>query len=96
MYFVYMLECVDASVYTGWTVSLEKRVAQHNLGKGAKYTRSRLPVKLLCSWEFASSKEARQFEAHCKTLTRSQKFLLMADHNSQVGDQNSQSGDHNS
>jgi putative endonuclease len=85
MYFVYMLECGDASVYTGWTVSLEKRVQAHSLGKGAKYTRSRLPVKLICSWEFPTSKEARQFEAHCKTLTRSQKLLLMADHNSRSG-----------
>jgi len=82
MPFVYMLECGDTSVYTGWTVSLEKRLQAHSLGKGAKYTRSRLPVRLICSWEFPTSKEARQFEAHCKSLTRAQKLQLLANQSS--------------
>ena len=45
--FVYMVECCDGSLYTGWTTDVERRVRTHNSGKGAKYTRSRLPVKLV-------------------------------------------------
>ena len=47
MYFVYMLRCRDGSLYTGSTVDVARRVAVHNSGKGAKYTRSRLPVELV-------------------------------------------------
>ena len=43
MYWVYMLECADGSLYTGWTKEIGKRLAQHNAGKGSKYVRSRLP-----------------------------------------------------
>ena len=44
--FTYILECSDGSFYTGWTNNLERRVKAHNAGKGAKYTKSRKPVKL--------------------------------------------------
>ena len=47
MFYVYVLECSDKSLYTGYTNDLEKRVAKHNAGKASKYTRSKLPVKLL-------------------------------------------------
>ena len=47
MCYVYILECADKTLYTGWTVNLENRLKTHNSGKGAKYTRGRLPVKLV-------------------------------------------------
>lgn len=77
MQYVYMLLCGDGTLYTGWTTQLEKRVAVHNQGKGAKYTRSRLPVKLVY-WEAYSEKsEALRREAAIKKLTRSQKMELI-------------------
>ena len=45
--YFYVLECADDSLYTGYTTNVEKRLSTHNRGKGAKYTRGRLPVKLL-------------------------------------------------
>ena len=45
--YMYVLECADGSLYTGYTTDVEKRLKTHNAGKGAKYTRARLPVKLL-------------------------------------------------
>ena len=45
--YMYVLECADGSLYTGYTTDIEKRLKTHNAGKGAKYTRARLPVKLL-------------------------------------------------
>lgn len=77
MQYVYMLLCRDGTLYTGWTTHLEKRVAVHNQGKGAKYTKSRLPVKLVY-WEAYSEKsEALRREAAIKKLTRSQKMELI-------------------
>lgn len=77
MQYVYMLLCGDGTLYTGWTTHLEKRVEVHNQGKGAKYTRSRLPVKLVY-WEVYSEKsEALRREAAIKKLTRSQKMELI-------------------
>lgn len=77
MQYVYMLLCGDGTLYTGWTTHLEKRVAVHNQGKGAKYTKSRLPVKLVY-WEAYSEKsEALRREAALKKLTRSQKMELI-------------------
>lgn len=46
-FFCYMLECADGTFYTGWTTDPERRVRQHNAGQGARYTRSRRPVKLV-------------------------------------------------
>ena len=51
MNYTYIVECGDGSLYTGWTNNLEKRIQAHNAGKGAKYTKSRLPVKLVYSKE---------------------------------------------
>jgi len=71
-----MVRCSDASLYTGWTNNLDKRVESHNAGKGAKYTRARRPVTLLANWRFATSSEARSFEAKCKSLRRAEKLAL--------------------
>jgi len=72
-----MVRCADASLYTGWTVNIEKRMQIHNSGKGAKYTRVRRPVELVGFWQFASSNEAMSFEYKCKKLRRQEKLKLL-------------------
>lgn len=74
--FVYMLECSDGSLYTGWTTDLEARVATHNSGEGAKYTRSRRPVKLVYFEELPDKSSALKREAAIKKLTRAKKIEL--------------------
>lgn len=74
--YVYILSCADGTLYTGWTTHLEQRVEVHNQGKGAKYTRSRLPVKLLYWEEYPEKGEALRREAAIKKLTRKQKEEL--------------------
>lgn len=78
-HYVYIVLCGDGSYYTGWTTNLEKRVRVHNQGKGAKYTRSRLPVELLYSEEYAEKGEALRREAAIKKLTHQQKAKLISD-----------------
>lgn len=74
---VYMLLCGDDSLYTGWTNDLKKRVRSHAAGKGGKYTRSRLPVKLVYTETYETAREARSREWHLKRLTRAQKLALI-------------------
>ncbi len=71
-----MLECADGSFYIGWTNDLEKRVRTHNSGRGAKYTKSRLPVKLVYFEEYETEHEARSREVYMKRLTRREKEEL--------------------
>ena len=78
--FTYMLRCADDSLYTGWTNDLAKRVAAHNAGKGAKYTKARLPVELVYFEEFESKQQAMQREWELKQLTRAQKLALIDKH----------------
>ena len=78
MNYTYILECSDGTLYTGWTNNLEKRLKMHNSGKGAKYTKTRLPVTLVYYEEFASKQEAMSREFHIKQLTRIQKLRLIA------------------
>jgi putative endonuclease len=75
--YVYILECSDGSWYTGWTNDLEHRVKTHNSGQGAKYTRSRLPVRLIYSEEYETAAQARRREYSIKQLTRAQKEKLV-------------------
>ena len=77
MTFVYILECVDGTLYTGWTTGLERRVSKHNAGKGAKYTRSRRPVKLVYHEEHLTRSSAMRREAAIKKLTRAKKLELI-------------------
>lgn len=77
MYYVYILECKDGTLYTGWTTDIEKRLAKHNQGKGAKYTRSRYPVVLKYFERFATKKEALQREYFIKQLSREKKLKLI-------------------
>lgn len=77
-YFVYMLECSDGTLYTGWTTDIEKRVVAHNTSKtGAKYTSARRPVKLVYSEECLSRSAAMKREIEIKKLSREEKFRLI-------------------
>ncbi len=76
-WFLYILECCDGSLYTGTTNDITQRVKKHNLGIGAKYTRSHRPVKLVYSEVFENRSQACQRESEIKKLSRSEKFLLI-------------------
>ena len=78
MNYVYILECGDGSLYTGWTTDLEKRLAAHVAGRGAKYTRARGPVRMVYSEECDTKSGALRREAAIKALTRVQKQALVA------------------
>lgn len=78
MNYAYILECADGTLYTGWTDDLEKRLAVHNAGRGAKYTRSRLPVKLLFYECYRTKEEAMRRENEIKRLKRKEKLSLIA------------------
>lgn len=77
MNYVYLLRCADDTLYCGWTTNLEHRIRVHNSGRGAKYTRSRTPVKLVYFEEFEDRQEALSREWHLKRLTREQKLALI-------------------
>ena len=81
--YVYIVECSDGTFYTGWTTDVEKRVAKHNAKKGAKYTRSRLPVKLAYAEEAETKQHAMRREAEIKRLSRQAKQQLI-DHRKEV------------
>lgn len=74
---VYMLRCCDGSLYTGCTADMERRLAAHQSGRGAKYTRSRLPVELVYREEAADRSAALRREWAIKRLTRLQKLELL-------------------
>ncbi len=74
---VYILRCSDGSLYTGWTNDIEKRLASHNRGTASKYTRGRRPVKMIFKEEFGTKEEAMSREAEIKSLTRSEKLLIV-------------------
>lgn len=78
MNYTYILRCGDGSLYTGWTNHLEKRVADHNAGRGAKYTKAHLPVTLAYYETFETKEEAMKRECAIKKLTRAQKEELIA------------------
>lgn len=77
-YFTYIVRCADGTLYTGWTVDLEKRLSAHNQGRGARYTSGRRPVTLAASWAFASKAEAMSFEFRLKSLSRRRKEEMIA------------------
>ena len=84
MHYVYIVKCSDGTYYTGYTNDLEKRLLAHNTGKGAKYTRNRLPVKLLYQEAFSSKQEAMSAEAlFKKRLTRQEKLDYITEHTKQ-------------
>lgn len=75
---VYILRCADGSLYTGITNRLERRIASHNSGDGAKYTRSRLPVQLAYSEQHNDKSSALRRELAIKKLTRAEKLELIS------------------
>ena len=77
MAWVYLLRCRDGSLYCGWTTDVDRRLAAHRAGRGARYTRSRLPVRLAASVEVADATAARRLEARVKQMTRAQKLRLV-------------------
>ncbi|KKT89335.1 MAG: hypothetical protein UW95_C0001G0104 [Parcubacteria group bacterium GW2011_GWC1_45_14] len=78
MYYLYILECSDGSLYTGIAVDVEKRLAEHNDSRrGAKYTKARRPVKLVFSKKFKNRSAASKEEARIKNLSRKEKLELI-------------------
>lgn len=77
-YFVYIIKCSDNTLYTGYTTDLEKRIRCHNEKKGAKYTRSRLPVTLVYSHEFSDQHTALQAEYFIKKQPTNDKKKLLS------------------
>ena len=75
---VYILRCADGSLYTGWTVDVERRLRSHSAGRGSRYTRSRLPVELVAQLPADSATEARRLEARIKRMPRARKLELLA------------------
>lgn len=75
--YAYILECADGSYYTGWTNDIDKRLQAHNCGKGGKYTRGRLPVRVVYQENFAKKEEAQSREWHIKRLSHEQKKTLI-------------------
>lgn len=74
--YVYIIQCADGTLYTGWTLELDSRMETHNRGAGAKYTRGRGPVRLLYSEAFETKGEALRREKQIKKLTRARKLKL--------------------
>jgi len=79
--YVYILRCKDNSLYTGWCVDLKKRLALHNSGKGAKYTRARGPCKLVYYEEISDKSEALKREIAIKKLSKTKKEDLVRNFN---------------
>lgn len=77
IYYTYILECSDGTLYCGYTTDVEARVKTHNAGKGAKYTKSRLPVKPVWVKPSGTKSEAMSLEAKIKRLSRRQKLELI-------------------
>ena len=77
MNYVYILSCADGTLYTGWTNDPEKRLAAHNAGRGAKYTRSRRPVELVYRECLPTREEAMSREATIKRMPRTEKLKLI-------------------
>jgi len=77
MSYVYIIQCRDGTYYTGWTMDMEKRILEHNQGKGAKYTRGRSPVVLKYYEQFATKEEAMSREYFVKQLSRREKQKLI-------------------
>jgi len=77
-WFLYILRCADETLYTGITTDLTRRVAEHNSGRGARYTAGRRPVALLAAWRFPNRGAAQRAEARFRRLSRTRKLALIA------------------
>lgn len=79
LYYTYTVRCADGTLYTGWTVDVEKRVAAHNSGKGAKYTKTRRPVTLVWCHGFETKHDAMHWEWQIKQWPRAKKEAFYHD-----------------
>ena len=79
--YVYVLRCGDGSLYTGWTNDLTRRLAAHQSGKGAKYTRGRLPIEMVYFEEMPDKSAALKRENELKKLKKAEKELLIQQEN---------------
>ncbi|MDY6775852.1 MAG: GIY-YIG nuclease family protein [Halobacteria archaeon] len=77
MHYVYVVECSDGSLYTGYTTDTDRRLEEHNSGDGAKYTRGRTPVELVHEEEYGSRSEAMRREHEIKQMSRDEKIDLL-------------------
>jgi putative endonuclease len=77
MWYVYIVECSDGTLYTGITTDVNKRIETHNKGKGAKYTKTRLPVVLRASFDGFDKSTAAKEEYRIKQLTRKEKLVII-------------------
>ena len=77
MNYTYLVECADGTLYCGWTNDIDKRMKAHNEGKGAKYTRSRLPVRLVYFETFDTKEKAMSREYYIKRMSRDEKLKLV-------------------
>lgn len=77
-HFVYMLQCADGTIYSGYSTDPTRRVTVHNSGRGAKYTRSRLPVKLVFTECLSTKSEALKREAALKKLSHAEKLAFLS------------------
>lgn len=78
MAYVYLLRCIDDSLYCGWTTDVQRRLAEHRAGAASRYTRSRLPVELAAVFEAPDRSAALREEARIKRLPRAAKLELVA------------------
>ena len=85
--YTYILRCADGTLYCGWTNDLTARLAAHNSGRGAKYTKSRLPVEIVYYEDKMSKSEAMRRECAIKKLSRKKKEELIA-HQARKGEDN--------
>ncbi len=75
--YIYILECGDKSLYTGWTNDLERRIKQHSRGRGGRYTRSHLPVRMVYCECFETRQEAMSREYAIKQMSKQEKLELI-------------------
>jgi putative endonuclease len=75
---VYLLRCSDGSLYTGWTIDLERRLARHQAGQASRYTASRRPVEFALTIPMGDRSAARREEARIKRLSRREKLALIS------------------
>ena len=86
LYFVYMLRCSDGTLYTGITTDPARRLKEHNLGTGAKFTRAKRPVEMVYAERADGRSEASKREAEIKSYTREKKLLLIGSPNNIIGE----------
>jgi putative endonuclease len=78
--YTYIVECKDKTLYTGWTNNIEKRILDHNNGKGAKYTKGRRPVTLVYLEEYETKQDAMKREYYLKKLKKEEKYKLIEEY----------------